>query len=212
MGAALDATRLYLVMSSNWRMLDVVGLRPLCESGSMTGWADERGPAPSEWRRPTEGVGMKPRRLVVALVAVLLGAVAFALPAMAANNDSGVKLEAKLTGKQEVPGPGDRDGSGKAELVVGKKQVCYKLRVEDIERPTEAHIHKGSQGKAGDVVVDLDPPKKGSSKKGFTSDGCEKISSELSKKLRADPSQFYVNVHNKPFPDGAVRGQLREKK
>ena len=37
MGAALDATRLYLVMSSNWRMLDVVGLRPLCESGSMTG-------------------------------------------------------------------------------------------------------------------------------------------------------------------------------
>jgi CHRD domain len=156
---------------------------------------------------------MKPRRLVVALVAALLGAVAFALPAIAANDDdSGVELEAKLTGKQEVPGPGDRDGSGKAELVVGKKQVCYELRVEDIERPTGAHIHEGSRGKAGDVVVDLDPPKKGSSKKGFTSDGCERISGELSKKLRADPSHYYVNVHNKPFPDGAVRGQLREKK
>jgi CHRD domain-containing protein len=156
---------------------------------------------------------MKPRRLVVALVAALLGAVAFALPAIAANDDdSGVQLEAKLTGKQEVPGPGDRDGSGKAELVVGKKQVCYELRVEDIERPTGAHIHKGSRGKAGDVVVDLDPPKKGSSKKGFISDGCERISGELSKKLRADPSHYYVNVHNKPFPEGAVRGQLREKK
>jgi hypothetical protein len=86
--------------------------------------------------------------------------VAFALSAIAAN-DSGEKLEAKLTGKREVPGPGDRDGSGKAELIVGKKQVCYKLRVEDTERPTGAHIHKGSRGKAGDVVVDLDPPRKG---------------------------------------------------
>ena len=156
---------------------------------------------------------MKPRRLVIALVAALVGAVAFALPAIAAN-DSGEKLEAKakLTGKREVPGPGDRDGSGKAELVVGKKKVCYKLKVEDLERPTGAHIHKGSRGKAGDVVVDLDPPRKGSSKKGFTSDGCERISGKLSKKLRADPSHYYVNVHNKPFPEGAVRGQLRENK
>jgi hypothetical protein len=127
--------------------------------------------------------------------------VAFALPAIAAN-DSGEKLEAKLTGKREVPEPGDRDGSGKAELVVGKKQVCYKLRVEDVERPTGAHIHKGSRGKAGDVVVDLDPPRKGSSKKGFTSDGCERISGELSKKLRADPSHYLSTSTTSPSPRG----------
>jgi CHRD domain len=55
---------------------------------------------------------------------------------------------------------------------------------------------------AGDIVVELKAPTGGSS------EGCKAISKKLSKKLREHPRQYYVNVHNKPFPDGAVRGQL----
>jgi hypothetical protein len=48
-----------------------------------------------------------------------------------------------LTGKQEVPGPGDRNGSGDVQVIVSKAKVCYVLRVDDTRRPTAAHIHNG---------------------------------------------------------------------
>jgi hypothetical protein len=55
---------------------------------------------------------------------------------------------------------------------------------------------------AGDIVVELKAPTDGSS------EGCKAISKKLSKKLRDNPSHYYVNVHNEPYPDGAIRGQL----
>jgi CHRD domain len=84
--------------------------------------------------------------------------------------------------------------------------VCYGLAVQRIKPAMAAHIHKGRAGVAGPVVVPTDgssfkPPRP-------TSSGCEAIPLALSKKLRQNPSQYYVNVHNKPYPDGAIRGQL----
>ena len=48
----------------------------------------------------------------------------------------------------------------------------------------------------------LTPPAEGSSK------GCVAAGADLIKEIRQNPGNYYVNVHNADFPDGAVRGQL----
>jgi hypothetical protein len=107
-------------------------------------------------------------------------------------------LEASLTGEKEVPGPGDPNGRGDADVKGCKATVCYELEVERIKPATAAHIHRGRSGVAGPVVVELKAPTAGSS------EGCKAIS----KQLREHPWRYYVNVHNDPYPDGAIRGQL----
>ena len=130
----------------------------------------------------------------------MLAALVLALPASAAG--ALAKLEANLTGEQEVPGPGDPNGRGEAEVKVYRAKVCYTLKVQRIAPATAAHIHKGRRGEAGPVVVTLNTPDDG------FSTGCEEITRELSRKLREHPARYYVNVHNEPYPAGAIRGQL----
>ena len=138
---------------------------------------------------------------------MLAAAVVFALPATAAQQPLAT-LEAHLTTAK--PGPGDPDGHGSAMVKVYKTKVCYTLSAMNIKPATEAHIHKGAKGQTGPIVVPMDqssfnPPKP-------TSSGCEAISNKLSMKLMQNPSNYYVNVHNKPYPEGAIRGQLRMSK
>jgi hypothetical protein len=144
----------------------------------------------------------KVRRPLLAAVLALWVLGALVLLALPANAAPLAHLEAKLTGEKEVPGPGDPNGTGKANIKVFKAKVCYTLTAKRIAPATAAHIHKGSRGEAGPVVVTLKPPTDGSSS------GCAGISQALSKKLREHPGQYYVNVHNRPYPDGAIRGQL----
>src|SRR3954454_8684393 len=48
------------------------------------------------------------------------------------------RLTANLSGANEVPGPGDTDGKGKAtfELEAAHDKICYKLKVEGIDEAT----------------------------------------------------------------------------
>ncbi len=39
--------------------------------------------------------------------------------------------------------------------------------------------------------------------------GCTTTTPELAADIGANPSDYYVNVHNPAFPAGAIRGQLR---
>lgn len=124
------------------------------------------------------------------------------------QEDSGRKLGATLTGAAEVPGPGDADGTGSVEIRLnqGQKQVCFELTVSNIGTATAAHIHEAAAGKAGPVVVTLTAPANGSSK-----DCVSNVSEDLIKRIRQNPENFYVNVHNAEFPNGAIRGQLSKK-
>ena len=110
-----------------------------------------------------------------------------------------------LAGAQEVPGPGDPDGTGTAKITADAttNNICFDLTVQQIATANAAHIHKGARGVAGPVVLTLDAPATGASK------GCLNVEKSLAAAIIADPSAYYVNVHNADYPKGAIRGQLR---
>jgi hypothetical protein len=136
--------------------------------------------------------------LVGLTLAVVAAPIVSAAPP--AGVHSGRPLAAQLTGAAEVPGPGDPDGSGVAQLRLNQGQgtICYRLTVSAIAPATAAHIHVAPVGVAGPVVVPLDPP----------TSGCVSVDRDLIKAIRKDPGNYYVNVHTGEFLDGAVRGQL----
>ncbi len=132
---------------------------------------------------------------IAALVAlVTVGGAAAAL-------DKGSKsLHATLTGKVEVP-KGDRDGSGTAEIKITGTKVCWEIKVAKVQTIVAAHIHKAGAGVAGPVVVPFG--------KVYKSKGCTTTSAAIAAAIVKNPSGYYVNVHNKTYPGGALRGQLR---
>lgn len=140
--------------------------------------------------------------LAVALIGVFL---VFGMPVAADHpGEGGRPLSATLTGAAEIPGPGDPDGAGTAQVWVnpGQGEVCFVLSVSNIAPATAAHIHVGAAGVAGPVVRGLTPPTSG-----FSS-GCVSVDRDLAQAIIHNPSDYYVNVHNAAFPMGAVRGQL----
>lgn len=135
--------------------------------------------------------------------AVAAGALALAGAAQAQNSDGA--LSATLSGATEVPGPADPDGSGSARITFaeGVENVCFHIVARDIGPATMAHIHGGAAGaEGGPPVVRLAAPTSGESS------GCVAAPQPIVDAIRANPSAYFVNVHNAEFPGGAIRGQL----
>lgn len=136
---------------------------------------------------------------------------ATASPAGAADRGQRVVM----TGRQEVPGPGDPDGHGAFTYQVKGETLCYTITADRILPATAAHIHRGKKGVAGPITVTLKAPTKGPAR------GCIKAAKDQSGSNAAlvltqnelhgivnSPDRYYVNVHNAKYPDGAIRGQL----
>lgn len=151
------------------------------------------------------------RFLLVGLVISVASAIA--IPTLvSASHGRGAGFVGRLAGSEEVPGPGDEDGTGRVSTRINRdhSRLCYNLGWRGIGAPTAAHIHQGSKGEAGEVVATL-----------FTSDtalpetiagvrGCIDIpTDDWVDAFIENPANYYVNVHNAEFPGGAVRGQLR---
>jgi hypothetical protein len=132
--------------------------------------------------------------VLVALLAV------FAVVAVASAKTA--KLTAALNGKNEHP-TADRDGRGRASISLNTSsgRVCWRFSYTKIATPLAAHIHKGtSRTASGPVVVPLGAK--------FKRTGCVSASRSVVAKIAKHPSGYYVNIHNKKYPNGAIRGQL----
>jgi hypothetical protein len=150
---------------------------------------------------------MRSSRLVAVLTLAVIGALA--LPGL--GTAAPTILTATLTGENEVngngdPNQGDLDGDGTAEITLKQRRgkVCFDIAVTNIQLPAQAaHIHQGPAGQNGPIKVTLTPP----GADGHSS-GCVRTGRALIRMIKANPSDYYVNVHTGDFPNGALRGQL----
>jgi hypothetical protein len=111
-----------------------------------------------------------------------------------------------LTGANEVPGPGDPDGTGTGRITVNTAsgQVCVNLTTTATEPMTGLHLHEGAAGVAGPVRVDF------AVVSGTAAAKCVTTSAVQAQAIVDDPADFYLNAHTATYPDGAIRAQLGE--
>ena len=136
---------------------------------------------------------------------ILAGTIALAACATGPQNQRAT-LYVSMTGIQEVPGPGDPDGNGTAEVRVNPRngEVCWNVYARALGAVTAAHIHRGEAGSAGPVVVPLTTPDAAGH-----SQGCATVDPALAREIGYRGHSFYLNVHDADHPNGAIRGQLR---
>ena len=110
-----------------------------------------------------------------------------------------VEFEFPLDGDQVCP-PGDTDGFGTAFLTIDSESltITWTFDVNNIELPLiNAHIHNAPVGVNGPLVVDFMGQL----------DGQDLFDEDLADVLLS-PKDYYLNLHNDAFPQGAIRGQL----
>jgi len=165
------------------------------------------------------------RRIIVVLLSLLLitisvssislsASTVFALQGESGNQQ---KINAKLSGDQEVP-PVKTSASGIAWFNITHDDVDFELNVTNLEGATMAHIHSGKQGEIGPPIVQLyksDSPT--ILINGILATGtitANAFEGPFAGKQLTDfittmqNGETYVNVHTQQNPDGEIRGQI----
>jgi len=154
---------------------------------------------------------MRRRGLVVFLIAVavaLFGIASASAERLPGSMHGGKPLETALLPGNEVP-PHATAATGLTLITVnpGQSEVCWEITFSGLSAPaTAAHIHFGPPGVAGAIVIPTPVPNVTSG----TGTGCAVVASPLAHDLAANPTGYYVNVHDSVFPGGEIRGQLHD--
>lgn len=162
-------------------------------------------------------------RYLLGLLVVLVG-VSSSQRARAGHTNA--VLTAELDGSAEVANDagsdqivGDPTGTGDA-YVFGidgdPSTLCYVLEVSRIQlvpvgEGMAAHIHEGAPDENGPVVAVLAGPEDGNAADCLTEGEEGKFptgETGIVQRILNNPEDFYINVHNPQFANGAVRGQL----
>jgi len=143
-------------------------------------------------------------------VAIAAASIVGTQGAHAAAKVSTVTLTATATGMDVTMASnskmgGAKTGSAAAKFVLDTKKntLCYSVATSALTGVVEAHIHAGAKGVDGADVIPLLP-----TKFNVKTSTCVKVASKLLADIAMNPAMYYVNIHTKVYPDGAVRGQL----
>lgn len=151
---------------------------------------------------------------------LLLGIVAMFLNSATIQAQKAHTFSATLSGKDEVP-PTKSIANGTAKFLVNENdsQISYWVNLTGLKKIIQAHIHNGTSGQNGDVLVNLS-----NSKSAKNPDNPEiQLTGTITKDNLQGPlkgrelsdllivmrnGQAYVNAHTEIYPKGAIRGQI----
>ena len=107
-----------------------------------------------------------------------------------------------LSGSNEPQG-GQPGSSGSATVTVdpASGQVCVTVTTS-VTNGVAMHIHRGAPGADGPVVVPFEAKHINAGR------ACVAADTAVAKAIAADPAAYYLNIHTKAAPAGALRGQL----